>query len=86
MFDWADLLKGAGSLAGAWATYKTGSEANKITRDNLDYQKELNTKAEEKNTMAQNNLDSAIDDVYNNDKKKKKDDLSLAYGTPTTVA
>ena len=47
MFDWANLLKGVGSLAGAWATYKTGSEANKITRDNLDYQKELNTKAEE---------------------------------------
>lgn len=83
--NWGDLLKGAGSLAGAWSTYKTGNEANKLTRENINYQKELNTKAEQKNDLAQSNLDSAIEDVYGSDKKKKKTtDVSLAYGTPST--
>ncbi|MDX9744245.1 MAG: hypothetical protein RBT59_10530 [Arcobacteraceae bacterium] len=75
MFDWGSLLKGVGSLAGAYATYKTGKDINqttknaneqmnKLEREKFDYQKELNNKSEKKNNLAQANMDGAIASVY----------------------
>lgn len=87
---WLDILKGAGAILGAGATYYTGKEANKIEKKKLDYQIEQDKLVEDKVNQTQANLDTALENVYGTNKKKKSStttagvDLSLAYGTPST--
>lgn len=87
--EWFDILKGVGSVLQAGATVYNGKAQNKFEREKFDYQKEQDNLVKDKTDQAQNNLDSAISNVYGTDEEKKKKktsttDLSLAYGTPST--
>ena len=86
--EWLDILKGAGSILQAGATYYNGSQQGKIAKEELNYMKERDKLSDGKIDAVESNLDSAIDNVYN--KKKKTDttssttspslDLSMSYG------
>ena len=87
---WLDILKGAGSILQAGATAWTGKETNKLQKEVLNYQKEQDKLDENRLNETQANLDTAVANVYSTEEKKKKPltttpDLSLAYGTPSTV-
>ena len=86
--NWLDILKGAGSILQAGATYYNGKQQSKIAKEELNYMKERDKFSDSKIDAVESNLDSAIDNVYN--KKKKTDttssttspsiDLSMSYG------
>lgn len=86
--EWLDILKGAGSILQAGATYYNGRQQSKIAKEELNYIKERNKFSDSKIDAVESNLDSAIDNVYN--KKKKNNttssttspslDLSMSYG------
>ena len=82
--EWLDILKGAGSILQAGATYYNGKQQSKIAKEELNYIKERDKFSDGKIDAVESNLDSAIDNVYN--KKKKTDttspslDLSMSYG------
>ncbi len=86
--EWLDILKGAGSILQAGATYYNGKQQSKIAKEELNYMKERDKLSDGKIDAVESNLDSAIDNVYN--KKKKTDttssttspslDLSMSYG------
>lgn len=86
--DWLDILKGAGSILQAGATYYNGKQQSKIAKEEFDYMKERDKLSDGKIDAVESNLDLAIDNVYN--KKKKTDttssttspslDLSMSYG------
>ena len=86
--NWLDILKGAGSILQAGATYYNGKQQSKIAKEELNYMKERDKLSDGKIDAVESNLDSAIDNVYN--KKKKTDttssttspslDLSMSYG------
>ncbi len=86
--DWGNVAKGAGALAGAWGAYETGKEQNKILRENLAYEKSKDAITANKQSLAQNELNNALVDVYGKDeedkKKKKKsaDKLTDAFVAP----
>ena len=87
---WLDILKGAGSILQAGATAWTGKETNKLQKEVLNYQKEQDKLDENRLNQTQANLDTAVTNVYGTEEKKKKPlttttDLSLSYGTPSTV-
>lgn len=87
---WLDILKGAGSILQAGATAWTGKETNKLQKEVLNYQKEQDKLDENRLNQTQANLDNAVANVYGTEEEKKKKktsttDLSLAYGTPSTV-
>ena len=87
---WLDILKGAGSILQAGATAWTGKETNKLQKEMLNYQKEQDKLDENRLNQTQANLDNAVANVYGTEEEKKKKktsttDLSLAYGTPSTV-
>ena len=86
--EWLDILKGAGSILQAGATYYNGKQQGKIAKEELNYIKERDKFSDGKIDAVEENLDSAIDNVYN--KKKKTNttssttspslDLSMSYG------
>ena len=86
--EWLDILKGAGSILQAGATYYNGKQQGKIAKEEFDYMKERDKLSDGKIDAVESNLDLAIDNVYN--KKKKTDttslttspslDLSMSYG------
>lgn len=86
--NWLDILKGAGSILQAGATYYNGKQQSKIAKEEFDYMKERDKLSDGKIDAVESNLDLAIDNVYN--KKKKTDttssttspslDLSMSYG------
>lgn len=86
--NWLDILKGAGSILQAGATYYNGKQQSKIAKEEFNYMKERDKLSDGKIDAVESNLDLAIDNVYN--KKKKTDttssttspslDLSMSYG------
>lgn len=86
--EWLDILKGAGSIFQAGATFYNGKQQSKIAKEELNYMKERDKLSDGKIDAVESNLDSAIDNVYN--KKKKNNttssttspslDLSMSYG------
>lgn len=87
--NWLDILKGAGSILQAGATYYNGKQQSKMAKEEFDYMKERDKLTDKKTDSVESNLDLAIDNVYN--KKKKTDatttsttspslDLSMSYG------
>lgn len=85
---WLDILKGAGSILNAGVSLYNGRQANKLMKQQMDYQRQRDALADKKQSLTQSNLDSAIASVYGEDEKKKKKknllnsdvDLSLSYG------
>lgn len=77
-----NLLKGIGSVAGAWGSYETGKRSNKIAKEQLEFDRKQQAKADAKLEAAQAELDSALNNIYGQPKKKKKKDLSLAFESP----
>lgn len=86
--EWLNILKGAGSILQAGATYYNGKQQSKIAKEEFNYMKERDKLSDGKIDAVESNLDLAIDNVYN--KKKKTDttssttspslDLSMSYG------
>lgn len=88
-FEWVDILKGAGSILNAGATVYSGRQQNKLLKEELEYRKQRDTKSDARADLVESNLDSAIENVYGEKKKKKTDgtttavpsvDLSMSYG------
>lgn len=65
-------IQGIGALAGAWGQYENGVADRKQREKEFEYQKELDTKAFDKQDLAQSNLDDAFASSDFNLKKKKK--------------
>lgn len=88
--EWGDILKGAGSILQAGATFYNGKQQSKIAKEELNYRKERDKLSDGKIDAVESNLDLAIDNVYNINKKKKNNttssttspslDLSMSYG------
>ncbi|PID47326.1 MAG: hypothetical protein CR967_04625 [Proteobacteria bacterium] len=75
-----EFLEGVGTLAKAWGSYEVGRRANKIAKEQLAFDKEQLAKQNERQNQAQAELEGALESVYGTPKKKKKNnDLSLAY-------
>lgn len=81
-FTFNDILKGASAVATAYGSI----EANKIQKDQLAYEKSRDAAADAKEDIAQDNLSSALDNVYGVKKKKKSTTPTVdgAYGTVQT--
>jgi len=84
---WAGILQGAGALATAGATFYGAKKQAKIQKEMLEEQRKRDAHAKAKETKTQNNLDGAITDIYDEQKKKKKKDnlagdidLGQSYG------
>jgi len=73
--DYALIINGIGSLAGAFGQYKTDKERNKLIKEELEYKKSLDTDAINKQNKAQKNLDDAFSESDFNIKNKKKKNL-----------
>ena len=89
VLEWVDILKGAGSILNAGATVYSGKQQNKLLKEELEYRKQRDTKSDARSDLVESNLDSAIENVYGEKKKKKTDgtttadssvDLSMSYG------
>lgn len=76
-----ELLKGVGAVANAWGSYDVGKRANKIAKEQLQYDRQRLAAQDRRRDKAQAELDIAVGDIYGQTKKKKnkKDDLSLAF-------
>lgn len=87
-WDWMSALDTVGKLASAWGQYEVGKEQAEIEREKLAYEKAKDVAVAQKTELAQNQLNSALDNVYG--VKKKKDDststLTDAYTGTMTLA
>jgi len=85
---WADVLKGAGAVLGAGATFYGAKKQSKIQKEMLEDKKRRDILADRKLEKVEDNLNSAISNVYDEKKKKKQTmgtssgdiDLGQAYG------
>lgn len=85
-FEWVDILKGAGSILNAGSTFYTGKQQSKIAKEELAYKKERDLKSDSKIDLVESNLDSAIENVYGNRKKKRTDDTATTGSTPVDLS
>lgn len=85
-FEWVDILKGAGSMLNAGATFYTGKQQSKIAKEELAYKKERDLKSDSKIDLVESNLDSAIENVYGDRKKKRTDGTATTGSTPVDLS
>lgn len=75
-FNWGSAIQGIGSLAGAWGSYESAKKANKLQKEQFDYEKSKDALALTKINEHQKNVDDAFSDFTLDGKKKKKADGS----------
>lgn len=73
-FDYGLAVQGIGALAGAWGEYETGKEANKLKKEQFEYEKAKDLAMNTKMDSAQLNLDNAFGVPVSGEKKKKNPD------------
>lgn len=90
--DWnfADIAKGVGALAAGYGGYRQAKSQEKMYDDQMNYMKSRDTRYDAVEDANQESIETAFNQVFAKDKKKKKDTttasptLENAYGTAST--
>ena len=83
--DTALSIQGIGTIASAWGKYETDKTRNKLLKEQLDFEKARDVRANTRMDMAQKNYDDAFLPTPEMAKKKKKADGTLDLAPDTSM-